>query len=188
MIDNMRNASPKMMAAAFDRLGVPHITFPDDPNLFFHVWMTSPVHGWMEDGFPTGSVFGHARTFWPHRHLPNVHFLHYRDLSFDFVGELRRLAAFLELPLADANLPALTRAASFAAMKEIAHETAPGSHLGEWTDNSAFFLKARLGAWRDVLNDENQALYAELAPLRAPGPLRAWLEGGRALAGDPRAL
>jgi aryl sulfotransferase len=188
MIDHMQNASPRMMAAAFDRLGVPHTTFPNEPNLFFHVWMTAPVHGWMEDGFPTGSVFGHARTFWPHRRLPNVHLLHYRDLSTDLAGELRRLAAFLELPLADADLPALTRAASFAAMKDIADQTAPGAHLGEWIDNRAFFLKARLGAWREALNAENQALYAELAPKRAPPALRAWLEGGRAAAGDPRAL
>jgi hypothetical protein len=188
MMDNMKNASPATMAAAFERLGVPPVTFPDDPNMFFRVWMTAPVHGWLEDGFPTGSVFGAARAFWPHRDLPNVHFLHYRDLSCDLAGELRRLAAFLDVELGEAALPALCRAASFAAMKGAADETAPGAHLGEWSDNRAFFASARLGAWRETLSAENQALYAELAPKRAPPPLRAWLEGGRALAGDPRLI
>ncbi len=188
MMDNMRNASPATMTAVFERLGVPQVAFPDDPNMFFRVWMTAPMHGWVEDGFPTGSVFGAARAFWPHRHLSNVHFLHYRDLRLDLPGELRRLAGFLGIVVADRDLPALVEAASFAAMKANADETAPGAHLGEWSDNGAFFAKARLGAWREVLTGENQALYAELAPRRAPPQLRAWLEGGRALAGDPREL
>jgi aryl sulfotransferase len=81
--------------------------------------------------------------------------------------------------------PALAGAASFASMKAHADETAPGAHLGEWSDNSAFFASARLDAWRETLSAENQALYLELAPRRAPPALRAWLEGGRVAVGEP---
>lgn len=186
MMDNMQNASPATMAQVCERIGVPPgFAFPDDPNLFFRIWMTAPMYHWVEDGFPNGSVFATARTFWPHRRLPNVHLMHYRDLSLDLAGELRRLAAFLEVRVEDACWPALLEAASFASMKERADDTAPGAHLGEWSDNRAFFRHARLNAWREGLNAENQGLYEELAPKRASPQLRAWLEGGRGLAGDP---
>jgi len=181
MMDNMRNASEATMAAVRARLLLPDsFVFPTDPNAFFRVWMTAPIHGWMEDGFPTGSVFGTARPFWAHRDLPNLHFIHYRDLSRDLDGELRRLATFLGVRPDPALYPRLAEAAGFAAMRACADETAPGAHLGEWTSNRAFFAHGRLDAWRGALTAQNQALYDELAPRRAPPPLRAWLEGGRA--------
>jgi len=183
MMDNMQNASAATMTAVRERLGLTDsFAFPTDPNAFFDVWMTSPIHGWVEDGFPTGSVFATARTFWPYRRAPNIAFLHYRDLSLDLEGEMRRLARFLGIAVAEADWPAILRAASFAAMQESADANAPGAHLGEWTSNAAFFKRARLGEWREVLNAENQALYAELAPTRVPPPMRAWLEGGRTAA------
>jgi len=189
MMDNMRNASPATMARVFARIGVPEgFAFPTDPNAFFRVWMTAPIHGWVEDGFPTGSVFGTARAFWPHRHLPNLHLLHYRDLTLDLKGELARLANFLGIAVDRDAWPVLAKEAGFAAMQARADETAPGAHLGEWTSNRAFFARARLDAWRTALSAENQALYEELAPRRAPPALRAWLEGGRAAVGDPALL
>jgi aryl sulfotransferase len=181
MMDNMRNCSAATMAAVRARLCLPDsFAFPTDPNAFFQVWMTAPIHGWMADGFPTGSVFGTARPFWDHRDLTNLHFVHYRDLSRDLGGELRRLAGFLGIGAAPALLSRLAEAAGFAAMRACADETAPGAHLGEWTDNRAFFAHGRLEAWREALTPENQALYDALAPLRAEPGLRAWLEGGRA--------
>ena len=79
--------------------------------------MTAPIHAWMEDGFPTGSVFHAARAAWPHRGLPNLYFLHYRDLRLDLEGEMRRLARFLGIRVAPAAWPALVEAASFDAMR-----------------------------------------------------------------------
>jgi hypothetical protein len=66
MVDNMRNQSALAMAAVRERIGLPDdFEFPTDPNAFFPVWLTTPVHSWMEDGFPTGSVFHAARAVWP---------------------------------------------------------------------------------------------------------------------------
>jgi hypothetical protein len=180
MMDNMRNASPATMAAVRARVGLPDsFAFPDDPNAFFPVWMTAPIHAWVEDGFPIGSVFGAARSFWAHRGLANLHFLHYRDLTLDLGGEFDRLAAFLGVPADGARRPGLLAAASLEAMRARADETAPGAHLGEWSSNQAFFARGRLEAWREGLNADNLALYQDLAPRRAEPALRAWLEGGR---------
>jgi hypothetical protein len=187
MIDNMKNTSVTTMAAVRTRVGLTDtFAFPTDPNAFFPVWMTQPIHGWVEDGFPIGSVFATARAFWRHRDLPNLHFLHYRDLSTDLEGEIRRLAAALGCEIPEPDWPALLGAASFPAMRACADDTAPGAHLGEWTSNPAFFARARLDEWRDVLSVANQALYAELAPRRVGPALQAWLEGGRLGAVDPK--
>jgi hypothetical protein len=186
MVDHMQNTSAAAMAAVRERVGLPDdFAFPTDPNAFFPVWMTTPVHGWMEDGFPTGSVFHAARAVWPHRRLPNLHLIHYRDLSRDLEDEMRRLADFLGVRVDADCWPALLEAGGFAAMQARADDVAPGAHLGDWTSNQAFFNRARLDEWREVLTAENQALYEEIAPTRVPAPLRAWLEGGRTPA-DPK--
>jgi aryl sulfotransferase len=187
MMDNMQNASDAFKTTVRQRAGLPAESwFPTDPNACFPVWMTAPIHAWMEDGFPTGSVFHAARMAWSHRGLANLHLLHYRDLRLDLEDEMRRLADCLDIAVAPSAWPALVAAASFAEMKAHADETAPGAHLGDWASNAAFFARARLGAWRDVLSEANQALYQELAPRRAEPALRAWLEGGRR-ALDPEA-
>jgi hypothetical protein len=180
MVDNMQNLSDRVMAAVRERLGLlDTFAFPTDPNAFFPVWMTNPVHSWMEDGFPTGSVFHAAGAAWPYRRLANLCLLHYRDLRLDLEGEMRRLADFLGVRISADRWPALLDAAGFAAMQAGADDVAPGAHLGDWTSNRAFFKRARLDEWRAVLTAENQALYDEIAPIRVPAPLRAWLEGGR---------
>ena len=188
MMDNMRNTSAATMAQVRARVGLPDsFAFPTDANAFFPVWMTSPIHSWVEDGFPIGSVFAAARAFWPHRSLANIVLTHYRDLSCDLSGEMRRLAAALDIQVREADWPALTDAAGLVAMREAADATAPGAHLGEWACNRAFFARARLDAWRDALGPANLALYEELAPKRVGPALRAWLERGRS-GGDPNLI
>jgi aryl sulfotransferase len=180
MMDNMANTSAATMAAVRERLGLPSFEFPSDANAFFPVWMTTGCHGWVEDGFPTGSVFAAAREAWAQRAAPNVHLLHYRDLLTDLEAEARRLAAFLGLRVPPAAWPRLLAAAGFDAMRAHADETAPGAHLGEWTCNEAFFARARLGEWRTGLSAESRTVYEAIAPQRASPALRAWLEYGRA--------
>jgi aryl sulfotransferase len=187
MLDNMQNTSAATMAAVRERVGLPEtFNFPTDANAFFPVWMTAPIHGWVEDGFPIGSVFATARAYWRFRGLPNVHFTHYRDLSGDLEGEMRHLAGVLDIPIDEAAWPGLVEAARFGTMQAHADDLAPGAHLGEWTSNRAFFARARLGAWRDILSPANQALYTELAPKRVGPDLQAWLEGGSASGVDPK--
>jgi aryl sulfotransferase len=133
----------------------------------------------MEDGFVWGSVGYYVTSFWPHRGLPNVHFMHYADLTADLDGEMRRLSDFLGVPVDETTWPSLVAAATFAAMKDGADGAAPGAHLGEWRDNADFFKRARMGEWREALNAENRALYEKLSAERLPVDLKAWLEGGR---------
>ncbi|MGD9542889.1 MAG: sulfotransferase domain-containing protein [Methylocystis sp.] len=188
MMDHLDNFSDETVAEIMGRLRAQgeSLPFPKDPNLLFPVWMTTPEKPWMDDGFPWGSAFYYMRSFWKFRRLSNIVFLHYVDLSDDLDAEMRRLSAFLKIPIDEARWPSLVAAARFDAMKAIGDEAAPGAHLGEWRDATAFFKTARRGQWRDALSPANQALYDRLSVQRLEPRLKAWLEGGRRAA-DPKA-
>jgi hypothetical protein len=188
MADHMDNMSPAAIAELARKAGLPpDAEYPTDRNQMFALWISTGAHEGMRDGFPYGSVLDLTKTYWDFRHLPNLFFWHYADLTADLDAEARRLAAFLGIPVDESGWPRLLRAASHAAMKEGADELAPGAHHGEWKKNADFFRMARLGQWREVLTPENQALYESVARALAPPRMKAWLEGGRRAAGDPKA-
>ena len=188
MCDHMQNLSEKTLADVARRAGLDRpITPPEEPNELFSTWLTVGERPWLSDGFPFGSVFDLTKTFWRHRRLPNLLFLHYADLTADLDCEMRRLAAFLEAPVDERRWPELLEAASFASMKEKADQVAPGAHFGEWRSSGDFFRSARMGQWRYGLSPENQGLYERISSERLEPRLKRWLEGGRAAAGDPKA-
>jgi aryl sulfotransferase len=190
MLDHIENTSEATMADARRRLGMTEgagFPFPTEPNGLFPIWMTAPDQPWTEDGLPFGSSTHFFRTYWTHRALPNVFFLHYADLKADLDGEMRRLSAFLEIPVDEGVWPSLVEAASFASMRANADADAPGAHLGEWRSNAEFFRRGRVGEWREALSAENQALYETLCCKRLEPALKRWLEVGRS-AGDPKTL
>jgi hypothetical protein len=189
MIDHLHNFSDETVAEIMRRLGAPGTSLPfsDDPNVLFPIWMTMPEMPWMEEGFPWGSVFYCMRSFWRFRTLNNIMFLHYADLSDELDAEMRRLSAFLGIPVDEAKWPSLVAAGCFAAMKGIGEDAAPGAHLGEWRDAKAFFKTARRGQWREALSPANLALYDKLSAERLDPQLKAWLESGRRAA-DPKAV
>ena len=187
-LDHMANASEETIEDMKRRAGMTEdFVLPSDPNEFFPLWLTTGPFEGMDDGFPMGSVMSLTKTYWAHRDAPNLHFLHYADLSADLDGELRRLARFLGIPVDERRWPEFLAAASFESMRERADELAPGAHFGEWRSNTDFFRSGRRGAWRDLLSAENQALYEQVASERLGPRLKAWLEGGRrGLGGEPR--
>lgn len=189
MRDHMANGSDETLADARQRAGIPEGTeLPTDPDVLFGAWLTIGAAEGLEDGFPFGSVMSLTQTFWRFRHLPNLHFQHYADLTADLDAELRRLAHFLRIPIDESRWPDFLQAGSFAAMRERADELAPGAHFNEWRSNQDFFRRARRGEWRELLSAESLALYEQLATARLGAQLKAWLEGGRSAAGDPRAV
>ena len=124
-----------------------------------------------------GSLVNHIATFWERRGEPNVHLFHYSDLRADLPGQMRRLAECLGL---DPPTDELVQAAGFAAMKERADELVPNSDTPFWRSNSAFFDRARAGAWKELLDEGGQRRFddalAELAPPDlASFILRGWL-------------
>ena len=59
------------------------------------------------DGYPWWPFWENIRSWWDAGHLPNVKLLHFAKLKSDLDGEMRRLSAFLGIPIDEARWPAI---------------------------------------------------------------------------------
>jgi len=152
---------------------------PKDFPTFWHDWITRGWFAWESEGYPFWGNLHHSKSWWAYRHLPNILFIHYNDLKTDLTGEIRRMADFLEIPLADAAIPTMMQALSLEAMRNNAERLEPG--IKEvWKDGAAtFYFKGTNGRWMDVLSAAELALYEETASKVLMPDCRAWLEQGR---------
>ena len=134
------------------------------------------------------AVLRHMTTAWEHRRDHNVLLLHYADLKADLVGETRRLAAVLGIPLDEHRAHELTREAGIDRMRARAREVAPAASQGNWKDPAAFFRSGGGGEWRDRFAAEDVAEYQARVAALAPAAVAAWTHLGRIASGvDPRA-
>ncbi len=160
MRNQMQNSNPDADAifAAEMRNSDPPPDLPDDPNEFFHLWLTTGSFEWESDGAPYWSVFRHGYSFWQHRHAPNIQMMHYSDLQADLEASMRQIADFLGIEVPEDKWPMLINAAGFDSMKANADRVAPDTNFKMWKDNARFFNKGRSGQWRDVLSERSLAL------------------------------
>lgn len=155
---------------------------PSDPSDHFHDWLMGD-----EDalGDPGASYFVVENSFWAARHEPNVLLVHYNDLKADLAGEMRRIAAFLDIAIAEQLWPELVEAAVFDAMKASSEALMPGAG-DTWKGGGKTFLnKGTNGRWHDVYRAEDLARYDERVAAEFNPALAAWCEHGRLGAGDP---
>ena len=183
-IDHLHNVSPHAMADINRRMGLPEDQkMAIDANELFPLWATTGNQPWAYDGAPFGlPMLYMTETYWRYRQLPNLLFLHYADLIRNLDNEMRRVAAYLNVAIDEAEWPALVAAASFDGMKDKAQEIAPDADLGEWSNSGDFFRSARMGAWRTGLSAENRALYETINSERVDPEMKAWAEQGRSAA------
>jgi aryl sulfotransferase len=182
--------------AAGDPEGGPLPRCPENPRDFWRAWITRASFPWEPDGWPYWSHHYHAASFWRYRHLPNLLAVHYSDLLADLPGQMRRVAGFVGIDVPEEDWTALVEAARFHSMRaeairqeaEKSQPDAPGIFSRAFKDGAAsFFYKGTNGRWRDILTSEDLALY-ESAAAALDAELRAWMEGGSLVAGDPQLL
>jgi aryl sulfotransferase len=140
---------------------------------------------WLErDGHPFWPFWENIASWWEIRHLPNVLLLHFANLKRDLPGEIRRIAAFLDIPLDERTLATVVRHSSFNHMKNHASKAAPlGGML--WEGGARTFIhKGTNGRWRDVLTAADCARYEAMAEQRLGPACARWLAQG----GDIEAL
>ena len=109
-------------------------------------------------------VFGFVAAWWPLRHQPNVHFMHFSDMKRDHEGSLRAIAGFLGYRPSEAEWPVITECTSFRWMKQ--HEDrfelrAVGDV--QILDPGAMVRKGQVGAARD--DGVTAEIAAEIAAL-----------------------
>jgi aryl sulfotransferase len=105
--------------------------------------------------------------------------IHFEDLKRDMPAEIRRIAAFLGIPIDDDRFPAIVEHCSFDYMKRNAARSAP---LGGafWDGGAATFInKGTNGRWRETLTAEDVARYEERARAELGEECARWLANGR---------
>ena len=176
--------------ANFDRIGLddpwvgrPYPRAEQDFRAFFRRWVaTDAATG---QATPSPDFFDFEWSWWAERARPNILLVHYADLKSDLAGEVRRIAAFLEIECAPDILGRIVEAAGFDAMRRDGERLLPNAGVTFEGGAGRFLFRGTNGRWRDVLGPEELALYeARVATGFAPDCAR-WMEGGRLAAGDP---
>jgi aryl sulfotransferase len=110
--------------------------------------------------------------------LPNIHFVHYADLLGDLEGEMRRIAAELDIAVPQDRWSHVVGACTFAALKQEAAAADDRMKL-IWKDGAnTFFNKGTNGRWRDVLTAADLALYDAAVEKTLSSDCARWLEQG----------
>lgn len=170
-------------------IGRPHPPLPPkDIHTYFGTWMTEGPEACFADDMPATRYFDTGRSFWRDRHLPNVLLVHFNDLKADLDGEMRRIAAFLDIAVDEADWPSLVEAASFERMRESGQTLIPLSPAVWKEGPQSFFHKGSSEQWCGVLTDAEIARYEERVSREFSPSLAAWASHGRLVTGDPRAM
>ena len=153
------------------RVGPPMERPPSDIRQYWRNWLD-------RDGYPYWSFWENVRTWWEARDLPNVLLVHFANLKRDMPSEIRRIAAFLDIPIDEARWPLILEHCSFEWMKANVNKTAVGEGLA-WDGGAKIFMHRGVnGRWSDTLTLDEVAEY-EARAARELGPECArWLASG----------
>jgi aryl sulfotransferase len=139
--------------------------YDGDPHRLYESWIALPLPLLM------------LRSWWERRRRENVLIVHFNDLKSDLDGEMRRIAAFLDLAIDERRWPSQVERCTFEAMKR------RGDEIGPFERNfvggaQSFLHRGTNGRWRDVLTRDELARYdAAVGELLSP-EMAAWLAAG----------
>ncbi|MGD8831479.1 MAG: sulfotransferase domain-containing protein [Pseudomonadales bacterium] len=162
--------------------GDPLPRFESDLEKLWRNWITRGWFEWETEGYPFWGNMHHIQTYWAFRQLPNLHFLNYADMIADLPGTIRRIAAWIDFPVTDADVERVAAEVNFESMKKKAiEEDAKASPDGPRFfagGNAAFINKGTNGRWRNVLTEDDLALYEDAKARVLDPACAAWLENG----------
>lgn len=136
-------------------------------------------HDWLDrDGHPWWPFWENIRSWWSIRELPNVKMIHFAQLKADLPGQMREIAAFLEIPIDESKWDAIVEHCSFDYMKKNATKSVPLGGIF-WDGGAQTFVhKGTNGRWREVLTPDESNKYEQLAQQNLGGKCARWLATG----------
>ncbi len=133
------------------------------------------------EGFPLWPFWENLRTWWAIRDLPNVYLVHYQNLKDDMEGQMRKIAAFLDIPIDERRWDTMVDHCTFDYMKNHAPLSTPLEGVIFDGGAKVFINKGTNGRWRDTLTGEDVEAYEGRA-IEELGPECAhWLATGEFL-------
>lgn len=161
-----------------DRVGELMPRWTDDIHELWKLWTTTGWFEWESEGYPFWGNLHHTQTYWNHKGLPNILFVHYNNLLNHAHTEIRRIADYLEIDSTDEHIDNVVQLTSFKNMKKKSDQLI-GLHEGFKGGSKAFINKGTNGRWKDVFSEEELELY-HAAVKRVLSPDCAhWLETGQ---------
>ncbi|RXF73179.1 sulfotransferase domain-containing protein [Hansschlegelia zhihuaiae] len=153
------------------RVGPPIGPPPADVRRYFLEWLQG-------DGHPFWPFWENIRSWWAMRELPNLLLLHFNELKADLPGQVRCIAAFLDIPVEPGRWDAILEHCGFAYMKRHASKSVPLG--GAFWDGGAqtFVHQGTNGRWRDILTAEDCRRYEETARHELGEACAHWLATG----------
>ncbi|HEV8392625.1 MAG TPA: sulfotransferase domain-containing protein [Vicinamibacterales bacterium] len=161
-----------MMNNIFGREGEPLAPPTGDVRQYFLEWLDG-------GGLPMGvSYWEHLQGWFDSRHLPNVLLLHFNDLKADLPGEMRRIAAFLDIAIDEAKMPQMLEHCSLEYMRAHASEHSPIIDMIFQRGGATFFNQGTNGRWKDVLTAADLEKYDRLVRENLTPDCARWMATG----------
>jgi len=156
----------------FGREGDPLVPPTNDVRQYFLEWLAG-------GGLPLGvSFWDHVQGWFDARHQPNVLLLHFNDLKADLPGQIRRVAAFLEIPIDEAMMPKMIEHCSIEHMRATAAQHSPVIDMVFQQGGATFFNKGTNGRWKDVLTAADLEKYDRLVRENLTPDCARWMATG----------
>ncbi len=134
-------------------------------------------HSYLREWIEQNNFFDVVASYWAHRGQANLLFVHYNDMKKDLAGEMRRVAKFLDIEL-DASLwPGIIERSTFEGMRALDQKLG-NFEMGFEGGINGFLFKGTNGRWRDVLDDDDLAAYAQHLAQVLPADVARWIEDG----------
>ena len=161
------------------RVGDPFPPYDGDIHKLFKNWITRGWFPWESDGYPYWSHLHHMKTWWEFRHLKNIRLLHFNDLRADLEGQMRSLAGWLHIDVPEARWPAVVHACQFETVKKNPEKVVVPMYDVIFKEGGQTFIhKGTNGRWKDILSEEELALYHAAMKKTLPADCIRWLENG----------
>jgi aryl sulfotransferase len=169
LLNHNANLRPEIVAqvnAAAEADGGQPSFWRGDPHEDFPRWLAS-----------NDCVPAYLASWWPRRNEANVLLVHYNDLKADLDAEMKRIAEFLGVAVPAELWRDVVERCTFESMKARASEIA-AFEIGFTGGAESFLYKGTNGRWRDVLTEDELALYHRSVAELLPSDAAAWLERG----------
>jgi aryl sulfotransferase len=127
------------------------------------------------DGYPDNSFWQHVRSWWAIRDLPNVRLVHYANLKRDLPGQMRKIAAFLDIPIDESRWDAILEHCSIEWMRANTFQGAERVFEG---GANTFFYRGVNGRWSETLTPADIAEYEARAVHELGDDCAHWLATG----------
>jgi aryl sulfotransferase len=144
---------------------------------YFREWLA-----W--DGYPWWPFWENVRSWWNIRHLPNVMLVHFQNLKDDMDGMMRKMAAFLDIPIDEDKWPEIVEHCTFAYMKKNATASTPLGGIMWEGGADTFVYKGVNGRWHDMLPAEDSKRYEARAVAELGPECAHWLAAGKLPEGE----